>query len=184
MFVEQENLVVGRRGVVLLKVPAGSRAKVCLQSLEVEVVQTHWFGRQFLCPGWDCPACGVYAARVGVFQLAVVQRGPEWSPVLLELTAAEWARTRMLGDMTGLIPGPGVVCSLSRGSARSAVRCQPVSRSDERSEFLSSRERLVDVLGLLFKLPGRVTEESVGAWCERVRPAVAEQLSRAIARVG
>lgn len=184
MFIEASDRVVGSRGVVLLKLAAGSRARVCLQSDEPEVVQTHWFERQYLCPGWDCPACGTYATRVAVFQVAVVERGPEWVPCLLELTASEWSRTRMLAQMESIRLVAGTECELSRGSARSAIRCVAVRSMGEASAVLRTRERLIDVLSLLFKLPLREREESAKAWCERVRPAVATQLGAVIRRVG
>lgn len=180
MFVEESSRVVGSRGIVLLRIMPGSRARVCLQSDEPEVVQTHWFDRQYLCPGWDCPACGTYATRVAVFNVAVVARGPEWSPCLVELTASEWSRTRMLAQMEGIRVTAGTLCELSRGGPRSAVRCVATEETVEGSVVLRSRERLIDVLGLLFKLPLRSEEESAKAWCERVRPAVATQLLAAI----
>jgi hypothetical protein len=184
MFVEENGMVLARRGICLLKVAPGQRARVCLQSEHVEIVQTHWFGRQMLCPGWDCPACGTYATRVAVFQIGVVWQGPEWRPVLVELTAGEWARTRMLAQMEGLELGLGVVCELSRGGPRSAVRCVPIERTGEISVVLQTAERLTDALALLFKLPARGDGEGSKAWCERIRPAVATQLAAAIRSCG
>lgn len=184
MFVDESGMVTSRRGVVLLKVQPGGRARVCLQSVHVEVVQTHWFGRQMLCPGWDCPACGTYATRAAVFQVALVLQGPEWRPCLVELTASEWSRTRMLAQMEGIEVGPGVVCELSRGGSRSAIRCVVVEATTGVSSVLSTHERLVDALSLLFKLPVRNEGEAAKAWIERIRPVVAGQLSASIRAVG
>jgi len=184
MFVEDEKAVVGSRGCLVLKLEAAHSTRVCLQSEEVEVCQTHWFDRQVLCSGWDCEACGTYATRVAVFQIAVVERGPQWSPCVVELTATEWSRTRMLAKMEGLRLGPGTLCELSRGSKRSAIRCVALEDTDEVSAVLRTRERLIDALSVLFKLPLRFAEESSAAWCERVHPQVARQVAASIRAVG
>lgn len=184
MFVKQEDRVVGSRGLLLLKVEAGTRARVCLQSEEPEVCQTHWFERQVLCSGWDCEACGTYASRVAVFQVAVVQRGPEWTPCLVELTASEWSRTRMLAKMESLRLGPGTLCELSRGSRRAAIRCVGVEETTQVSAALKPRERLIDGLAVLFKLPLRFADETAAAWCERVHSQVARQIAASIRAVG
>jgi len=184
MFDEKLGIEVRRRGLFLLKVMPGSRTQVVLQSDAVEVVQTHWFDKQYLCPGWDCPACGTYGGRVGVFFVGLVRQGPEWAPCLVELTAGAWSRAGMLIQMESMEIGPGLCLELSRHSARKGVRAEPVEWTENINPLLATRERLVDALGVLFRLPARGLEETAAVWVERVRSAVAKQIEDAVRKVG
>jgi len=184
MFDSALELELTRRGLTIVRVGVGSQMEVCVQSGEVETCQTHWFDRQYLCPGFDCPACGTYAGRLSVFLVVTVRSQALWVPGLLELTAASWSRVRMLAQMESLSVTSGLVLGLSRSSVRRGVRAEPIGSGGVVSPELVTRERLIDAISLLFKLPARVAEETAAAWCERMRPAVVGQMASAIRRVG
>lgn len=184
MFEDQGQVAVVGRGLQVLKVGAGTRARVCMQSERVEVVTTHWFERQFVCPGWDCPACGTYAARVMVFFAGVVQVGQRWEPRLCEVTAQSWSRLVFLCAAEGWDVAPGLLMEVGRDKPRSGLRVEPIGAEAEVSAVLSSRERLLDALSLLFKLPARGVEEAAEVWVKRVRSAAVAQIEGAIRFAG
>lgn len=184
MFEDQGQLAVVGRGLQVLKVAAGTRARVCMQSEVVEVVTTHWFERQFVCPGWDCPACGTYASRVMVFFVGVVQVGRRWEPRLVEVSSQSWSRLTFLSLAEGFKVSAGLLMEFARERPRSGLRVDPVEGTDEVSVVLSSRERLLDALSLLFRLPARAVEESGEQWVKRVRTSAVVQIEGAIRHAG
>lgn len=184
MYVDEEVEVVGRRGLTLLRVMAGSRSEVVLQSDQVEVVRTHWFERQILCPGWDCPACETYSSRVAVFFVALAVVGPRVQPVLVEVTASEWARCGLLSRMGVGVVEAGGRLEISRSAARRAARVTLTDVGGTVVPELRTRERLIDAISLLFNLPARAPAELASSWCDRVHSAVVEQASLAIRKSG
>lgn len=184
MFEDQGRVAIVGRGLQVLKVPAGTRARVCMQSDRVEVVTTHWFERQFVCPGWDCPACGTYVCRTMVFFVGVVHVGQRWEPRLVEVTAQSWSRLTFLSEAEGVVIGPGLLMEIGRERQRSGLRIEPLEESGELSVVLRPRERLLDALSLLFRLPARGVDESGEGWVKRVRPAAVAHLESAIRKSG
>lgn len=184
MFEHEGQVSVVGRGLQVLKVSAGHRARVCMQSERVEVVSTHWFERQLVCPGWDCPACGVYQVRTMVFFVGVVWVVERWEPRLVEVTSQSWSRLVFLSEADGFRVGTGLGMEIGRHSARSGLRIEPVDVCGEVSDVLRSREKLLDALSLLFRLPARGVAESGEAWVKRVRPAAVVHLEKAMVKGG
>jgi len=171
--------------VRLLRIPAGSSARVTVQSETVEVVRTHWFGRQYACPGDGCPACECYQSRLTCFVVVTVFTGKVWVPNLLELTPAELSRVRFMLEWDAGEIVPGVVLHVSRKSARSGVRVEPQDvEGGQVLRSLSSREVLFNSVCRLLALPSAKDGEVQSAWTERVRPFLVSRLQLAIEKMG
>ena len=171
--------------VRLLRIPAGSSARVTVQSEAVEVVRTHWFGRQYACPGEDCPACESYQSRLTSFLVVTVFTGKVWVPGLLELTPTELSRVKFMLQWGAGEVVPGVVLLVSRKTARSGVRVEPQDcEGGPVLAALSSREVLFNSVCRLLALPSAKEGESSGHWQERVRPFLVGRLFAAIEKMG
>lgn len=183
MFVPVEGVPMVR-GIGLLKIVPGMLAKCTVQSSLPEIVVSHWFGRQFICPGLDCPACATYASRLSVWNLVTVEIAGKVQPRLLELSQQSWARVRFMLQMEETDVVAGSVLLLRRSSMRQPVIAEPAAESSVRREELAGMGVLLDALAVLFKLPPRRGEEVPKLWLDRIRPFVTSELERGIAARG
>lgn len=172
------------KALSVLKVPAGSRVKVGIQSERPELLVTHWFGRQFVCGGGDCPACGTYASRLGVWNVVQVVVGNSLQPRLLELSSQSWARLRFMAGWEDAESLGGVAVELYRSSLRRPVLAEPCSDVIPVNSRLASADTLLDGLGVLFQLPARRDGESGVEWADRIRPVVVSRVERAMLAAG
>jgi len=179
MFVPVEGVPMSK-GIALLKIIPGMVGKCTVQSVLPELVVTHWFGRQFICPGPDCPACETYAARLSVWNLVTVEIAGKVTPRLLELSQQSWARLRFMMQFEADDTVRGAVVVLRRGTMRSAVVCEPAGETGVTRAELAGCEPLLDSLAVLFKLPPRRVDEVARVWLERIRPFCLAQLEKGI----
>jgi len=171
--------------VPLVKIAPGTSARVTIQSEVAEVIRTHWFGRQYVCPGVDCPACECYQSRLTVFILVTVFSGKVWVPGLLELTPAALSRLRFMLEWEAGSVVPGVVVLVSRRSLRSGVVAEPLDQvGGELLGSLSSSEVLFNSVCRLLGMPSIRKGESDDQWQERVRPFLNARLAKVIAEKG
>ena len=171
--------------VPLVRIPAGSSVCVTIQSVAVEVVRTHWFGRQYACPCTDCPACENYQSRLTCFCVVTVWTGKVWIPGLLELTPSALSRLQFMLSWEAGEMVPGVVVVVSRKSSRSGVLVEPQDRqSGPLLSALASRAVLFNSICRLLGLPSGREGEADSAWAERVKPFLIARLEKAIAEKG
>jgi len=171
--------------VPLVRVLAGSSVCVTIQSAAVEVVRTHWFGRQYACPCADCPACENYQSRLTCFLVGTVWTGKVWIPGLLELTPSALSRLQFMLSWEAGEVVPGVVILVSRKSSRSGVLVEPQDRQGgPLLAALSPRTVLFNSICRLLGLPSAREGEADSLWAERVKPFLIARLEKAIAREG
>lgn len=141
----------------LLKIGAGARVFVTLQSIEPVWLMTHWIGkRQFICAGSHsaiCAACSHQLPRCTGFLVVLCLVGSRRSPFLLEVTPQSWAGLRLLADMEwgGVCVGGEV--ELRRSRARGALRIQPSSQGGLVVPELGAFLRCASAVAVLFGLP-------------------------------
>jgi hypothetical protein len=177
--VAPENGQAGRN-LPVVRVHAGTRAEVSFQTAHFWTFATHWFGRQLVCPGADCPACGTYAERVGTYFLVQVCEGPRWRPAILELGQGSWARLRMLVESEGWEVGPGLTAECCRRGAKSSLRIEPTGMAGVVQKAYDDPLLLFDALVCLFRWAPRRRDEGVAAYCDRSRPRLIADLEAAI----
>ena len=171
--------------VPLVRIPAGSSVRVTIQSAAVEVIRTHWFGRQYACPCTDCPACENYQSRLTCFIVVTVWTGKVWIPGLLELTPSALSRLQFMLLWEAGEVVPGVVVHVSRRTARSGVLVEPEDREGgPLLSALASRAVLFNSICRLLGLPSAREGEADLAWAERVRPFLIGRLEKVIAAKG
>lgn len=183
MFVSSPGVSVVK-ALGLVKVVERSRVQVIVQSEAAELLVTHWFGRQYVCPGLDCPACGTYQSRLSVWNVVLMRGGDSLQPRLLELSAQSWARLKFMAGWEDSESLSGLVVDLHRGSMRRPVIAEPAGGRGEVVPLLSSGVRLLEALAVVFKLPLPGREEASPAYCSRVRPLVVRRLEAAMGREG
>lgn len=171
--------------VRLLAIPAGSSARVTVQSDAVEIVRTHWFGRQYACPGEGCPACENYQSRLTCFMVVTVFTGKVWVPALLEVTPTELSRVRFMLEWESGEVVPGIVLLVTRRTLRSGIRVEPQDQEGGAIlGSLSSREVLFNSVCRLLALPSSKKDETPDVWDERVRPFLIARMQAAIEKIG
>ncbi len=116
------------RGIQLLKVQPMHETEVVVVSTRPELVVTHWFERQYVCPGEGCPACGTYQSRLQVFLLGLVRLDGAGHVRLIELSAQSFSRLKMMTMFEGcegcLL---GLRVRLFRKAVRRPVIAEPTS---------------------------------------------------------
>lgn len=183
MFVSLAGVSVVR-GMQILRVEGGQRVVVVAQSAKPELMVTHWFNRQYVCPGDGCPACGVYQSRLTAFFVVTVQCGEKWQQRLCELSAQSLSRLKFMAGWEDMCLESGMGISLTRSSRRKPVFAEPLEFRGEVWPELVGPEVLLDAIGILMKLPARMRLESGRDWCERIRPFCVAQLEQAIRTAG
>lgn len=173
------------RCVRVLKVEPGHSCKITLQSGHFQLVTTHWFGRQFVCPGHGCPACEGYQARISCFFLATCWTGKVWIPGMFEICPSELARLQFMMSWDADVVRAGACVMLSRKGPRTSVRCEPLEQDGgEILAALDSRPLLVNSVCRLLRLPHLRSDETADQWQSRVRPFLIANLDGAIRKVG
>ena len=184
MFCEANLGTAEARGLRVVRVPSGAVVRVVVQSVGGETVSSHWFGRQVLCPGVGCPACGHQSVRVAVFLVGLVETCGKYGPCLLELAAGSYSRVRMLAQMEGFEVGPGLVLELSRRHSRAPLRAEPVEGCGKISERLGEEDVLLDAVSILYRLPLRSGFGSMKEWLDAARAVAMSAIEKAVATVG
>lgn len=183
MFVTSERSVVNV--VRICKVVAGQSCRVTVQSSQPQMVASHWFGRQLVCPGADCPACEAYQTRVSAFFLGTLFTGKVWVPAMFEVCPSEVARVRFMASWEEGKMEPGLCITMSRKNARSSLRCEPLpDGGGPILPALDDGRLLLRSVCRLLQLPPLLNHESETEWQARVMPILAGRLSHAIATVG
>jgi hypothetical protein len=180
-FEHEGGRLSGRRVYVpLVKVVGGSRGRVRLACGQWYTFCSHWFGRQLICPGSDCPACGVYAERVSTFLLCTQLQGQQWHLRVLELGQQSWQQLQFLAHAEGWPLEPGLELELSRGRQRSALRVEPIGPGTDVKLSYDDPDLLFDALVVLLRWPPRRRGEPVVDYSLRVRPRLIADLEASI----
>lgn len=171
-------------GMTILRVEAGHDLRLVLQSSKPEMLVTHWFNRQYVCPGDGCPACGVYQSRLTLWQIVTVVTGAREQVRLFECSPTSWARLRFMLSWEGNVTVPGTVIIASRRGRNKPVSLEPAGFELAAQERFDSRELLVDAVATVFKIARLREGEEMEVWMDRLRPVLVRELEMAIAKVG
>lgn len=165
----------------VLRVPPGARARISIQSPNVLYVGTHWFNRELLCVGPDCPGCGRTGSRCRGFALGLLETGTAWRPVMLEGSSPMWSRLEGFRTMEGVAFEPGLVVEASKKAKTSPLRLEPVEAGGLIDLQFTSPRRLLSAMAVLFRLPVPGPDSSVSDWAADARPAAMAALEVAMA---
>lgn len=175
------------RSLRVLRISAGHEVDAVLVSRDPLWLSTHWFGRQVICPGDVCPACGGGGGREHGYLVIQVAHGPSRSLFLLEISAPTWARAESLASMVGEDLTTGAFVRLSRRRKNSPLMIEVEGTLKGTVAFAgadSDSSRCLDAVATLYGLPVSKTGEDASQWTDRVRHLAMVKVADAFQSVG
>lgn len=165
----------------LLKVSGGSRCDAVVQSSRPIWLDTHWIGRQILCPGIDCPFCESLPSRSQGYLVVTVDVRDEVKPFLLEFTGTSALRFTERLQFFDLQLKSGLEISLWRKSQRTPLVIEPGASDRLVDPQLAEDRRLLNAISVIFGLPLCAAASSREIWAEKAMPVAlkwAEAMNR------
>ncbi len=154
----------------LLKVSAGGRCDCVVQSSSPLWLDTHWVGRQILCPGEECPFCGNLPSRSQGYLVVTVDVAGETKPFLLEFTGTSALRFDERLRFFEIELKPGLEISLFRKSKRSPLVMEPGAADRAFDPCLADDRRLLNAIAVIFGLPLCAAKSSRATWAVESMP--------------
>lgn len=153
----------------ILRVPAGSRFRVVMQSPYPLWFATHWVRKQVMCCGDGCELCSMLSSRTHGYFVGSLDEASTMRPVLVEVTAGSWQLPLSLLDDDESESLAGRVLHLSRKRKRSPLHLDCRLESGRLWPRLQAWPTLVNALAVLYGLPRLQTDEAPADWGTRVR---------------
>lgn len=165
----------------LVRCRAGTRTAVWFLGAGPLWASTHWIERQMICPGPECPACGLTPGRD--FGYLGVAYGAEHSSLrvgILEVSLATFGRLDGLCRMEGRPVARGLGLELSRKFPKSPLVATPLLCEPPATLPAFDSSGLLSAVATLYRLPQPQILESAADWSQRVGPAALRMIEAAV----
>lgn len=154
----------------LIRVPAGAKVEVTMQSYGFIYLMTHWLGRQLLCSGPECIACESMPQRIKCY--AVCNVGDEHSTAfgLLEATpgAIERASTLVTLMQSTEIEAPRFQLTKRKKNSRIEMEC--IGSTSVVHKAFRDPKRAAAAVAVLHGVRPPSMDEALSEWTQAVRP--------------
>lgn len=169
------------RGLPLLRVQAGTTCDLVSLSTRLAWFDTHYLGRQVICPGQACPYCLGEGGRAHGYLVGQVPHGQFRQPVLLEVSSQSWTRFEDLLQLEGGRFAAGLVLGISRKRKNSPLVLEPIGSMALDEAVSLPENRVLEAVAVLFQLPVPGPDEDWASWGSRVESQAALKVAAAMA---
>lgn len=169
------------RSLGVVRVPPSVRIELTMQSKAFIMLGTHWFDRQLLCGGEECPACIGSPMRVKAYAIATVGSEHSTTPGLLELTPQCISSVQDVLDAAAEEGAPAPRFALSRAKRRSRVQIEHLGWTNNRFKSYEEPKRIVEAVSVLHGVRPPSALETLEEWSASILPSVNLLLQRAMA---